>query len=121
MWLPNTDLSGVVCFDPDDPAVHAMRGDDTSCGKDNGAGSSGRGRWHHEADRTGEHHDGTSRTPWAGAGRDPDRVAGRVRRLLGRAVGRRDLVRAGILGHLDIWLILFRARDEIYPSVVIIG
>ena len=35
-WLPNTDLSGVVCFDPDDPAVHAMRGDDTTCGKDNG-------------------------------------------------------------------------------------
>jgi hypothetical protein len=36
MWLPSSRLSGVVCFDPDDPAVHAMRGDNTACGKHNG-------------------------------------------------------------------------------------
>jgi hypothetical protein len=36
VWLADSRRSDAVCFDPDDPAVHAIRGDDTTCGEDNG-------------------------------------------------------------------------------------
>lgn len=36
MWLANSRRSDTVCFDPDDPALHAFRGDNTTCGENNG-------------------------------------------------------------------------------------
>lgn len=35
IWLPQSQLSKAVCFDPDDPAMHALRKQGLTCGKNN--------------------------------------------------------------------------------------